>query len=72
MKSPVSLDKNSIDIIAKDISIKLCLALPEHKLNKDNLYIAGSFKEALDIYRAKLNSSSVLLIENDLPDNYLN
>ena len=36
--NPVSLDKNSIDVIAKDISIKLCLALPEHKLNKDNLY----------------------------------
>ena len=36
--NPISLDKNSIDVIAKDIAIKLCLALPEHNLNKDNLY----------------------------------
>ena len=47
-------------------------AIDTTNFNKDNLYIAGSFKEALDIYRTKLNSNSVLLIENDLPDNYLN
>ncbi|MBQ6714196.1 MAG: UDP-N-acetylmuramoyl-tripeptide--D-alanyl-D-alanine ligase [Clostridia bacterium] len=61
-----------IILVGKNRSVPMRDAIATTDFNKDNLYIAGSFKEALDIYRAKLNSSSVLLIENDLPDNYLN
>lgn len=40
--------------------------------NKENMYVASSFKEAMQIYSKFANSNTVLLIENDLPDNYLN
>lgn len=40
--------------------------------NKDNLYIAASFKEAMEIYNKFADSNTVVLFENDLPDNYLN
>lgn len=39
--------------------------------NKDNLYVASSFLEALEIYKQFADNKTVLLIENDLPDNYL-
>lgn len=34
----VPLDKDNVELISRDIAIKLCLALPKHKLNKDVLY----------------------------------
>ncbi len=40
---------------------------PENKL-----FIASSFKEAMEIYSGFADKDWVLLIENDLPDNYLN
>jgi len=40
--------------------------------NTDNLYITKSFKEAMNIYLSGLTTDSVVLLENDLPDNYLN
>ena len=40
--------------------------------NKDSLFVAKSFFEAMDIYSRFADNNTVLLIENDLPDNYLN
>ena len=40
--------------------------------NQDNLYIAASFKEAMEIYNRFADGNTVVLFENDLPDNYLN
>ena len=40
--------------------------------NKDNVYVVSSFKEAMDIYIPTADKMSIVLIENDLPDNYLN
>ena len=40
--------------------------------NKENLYIAASFKDAMEIYDKFADSNTVVLFENDLPDNYLN
>lgn len=40
--------------------------------SKDNLFIAKSFFEAMEIYTRFADKNTVLLIENDLPDNYLN
>ena len=37
----------------------------------DNIYIASSFMEAMEIYSSFANSNTVVLLENDLPDNYL-
>ncbi len=38
---------------------------------KENLYVAASFKEAMDIYSGFADSNTAVLFENDLPDNYL-
>ena len=37
-----------------------------------NLFIAENFFKAMEIYSQFADDKTVLLIENDLPDNYLN
>ena len=49
------LDANKIKIIAKDLAIKLCLAFPEHDLDRQALY--NSFC-ALDMYTASMPNDS--------------
>ena len=39
--------------------------------NTDNLYIVSSFKEAMEVYSKIADNNTVVLLENDLPDNYL-
>ncbi len=39
--------------------------------NPDNMYIASSFMEAMEIYSSFADENTVVLLENDLPDNYL-
>ena len=46
-------------------------AVADSDFNKDNLFVAASFKEAMDIYSRFADSNTVVLFENDLPDNYL-
>jgi UDP-N-acetylmuramoyl-tripeptide--D-alanyl-D-alanine ligase len=43
----------------------------ETNFDTSNMYIAASFKEAMEIYSRFADSSTVVLLENDLPDNYL-
>ena len=43
----------------------------ETDFNTENMYVASSFKEAMEIYSRFADSSTVVLLENDLPDNYL-
>ena len=47
-------------------------AIATTDFNTDRLYVASSFAEAMGIYSSFANKDCVLLIENDLPDNYLN
>lgn len=42
------------------------------KFNTKNLHVVSSFKEAMKIYLNGITSNSIVLLENDLPDNYLN
>lgn len=49
------LDSNHIKVIAKDIAIKLCLAFPEHDLDRQALY--NSFC-SLDMYTASMQKDS--------------
>ncbi|MBR7133443.1 MAG: hypothetical protein IKD04_07915 [Clostridia bacterium] len=42
------------------------------EFDKSKMFVAQSFKEAMEIYSRFADSNTVLLIENDLPDNYLN
>lgn len=39
--------------------------------DKSKMFVASSFKEAMEIYSRFADKNTVLLIENDLPDNYL-
>ena len=39
---------------------------------EDKLFVAASFKEAMEIYSGFADKNTVVLLENDLPDNYLN
>ncbi len=38
----------------------------------ENLHIAASFADAMKIYLPTVDKDSIVLLENDLPDNYLN
>lgn len=40
--------------------------------NTENLYVVSSFAEAMGIYSRIADKNTVVLFENDLPDNYLN
>ncbi len=42
------------------------------KFSEENLHIVASFKEAMEVYSKIADSNTVVLLENDLPDNYLN
>lgn len=39
--------------------------------NRDNLFVVKSFSEAMNLYLSDITTDSVVLLENDLPDNYL-
>lgn len=39
---------------------------------EDKLFVAASFKEAMEIYSGFADKNTAVLLENDLPDNYLN
>ena len=43
----------------------------EEKYNKDNLYVAKDLTDAINKMNSIIDASSVVLFENDLPDNYL-
>ncbi len=46
-------------------------AIEKCGFDKNNLFVAQSFAEATEIYKNIANKDTVVLIENDLPDNYL-
>lgn len=61
-----------IILVGKNRSKPLFDAISSTDFNKENVYVVSSFKEAMEIYTPMANKQSVVLLENDLPDNYLN
>ena len=61
-----------IILVGKNRSVPLKNGVSDIGFKMENLYIVSSFKEAMDIYLPIADKNSILLIENDLPDNYLN
>lgn len=61
-----------IILVGKTQTIPISDALKESSFPKDNLYVASSFKEGYD-YAMNIQDKKhkYILIENDLPDNYL-
>ena len=39
---------------------------------EEKIFVAKTFKEAMEIYSQYADNNSIVLLENDLPDNYLN
>lgn len=61
-----------IILVGKNRSIPIKEGVLEHGFDKENLFTVSSFAEANSLYATLADKNTVLLIENDLPDNYLN
>lgn len=61
-----------IILVGKNRSKPMLKAAEDSGFNKDNLFVVSSFKEAVEVLSPMADSATVTLIENDLPDNYLN
>ena len=62
---------DKIIFVGKKRSEPLVEGVKETEFSKDNMYIASSFMEAMEIYSSFADENTVVLLENDLPDNYL-
>ena len=62
---------DDIILVGKNYTKPIADAILEGDFDNDRLHFVSSFKEGLDIYLSYADKNSVLLIENDLPDNYL-
>ncbi len=60
-----------IILVGKNRSKPMQDAVNDSDFNKENLYVVASFKEAMEIYSKIADNNTVVLFENDLPDNYL-
>ena len=60
-----------IILVGKQRSKPIAEGVNSVGFNKKNLYIVSSFKEASEMFSPMCNKDTVLLFENDLPDNYL-
>lgn len=60
-----------IILVGKERSKPMMDAINTTDFDPSNVYVVSSFKEATEIYTPMLTKDSVVLWENDLPDNYL-
>ena len=63
---------DKIILVGQNRSKPMRDAIETTDFNTDNLYVVSSFKEAMTVYMPMCSEKSVVLLENDLPDNYLN
>ena len=62
---------DKIILVGTNRSKPIADGVRENGFKEENLHIAASFKEAMDIYSTFADKNTVVLFENDLPDNYL-
>lgn len=60
-----------IILVGKSRSKPMYEAATAYGFDSERLFVASSFKEAMEIYAPFITRDSVVLLENDLPDNYL-
>lgn len=60
-----------IILVGKERSKPIRDGIESKNFKKDKLFVAESFADAYNIYLGIANENTVVLIENDLPDNYL-
>lgn len=63
---------DKIILVGKKRSVPLADGVSQTDFDKSNLFVADSFKNAMEIYSTFADKDTVVLLENDLPDNYLN
>lgn len=63
---------DTIILVGLNRSKPLREAVESTDFDRSRLHIVSSFAEAMEIYAPTADSGSVVLLENDLPDNYLN
>ncbi|MBQ3817434.1 MAG: UDP-N-acetylmuramoyl-tripeptide--D-alanyl-D-alanine ligase [Clostridia bacterium] len=61
-----------IILVGKNRSKPMYEAVAQSGFDMNSVYVVSSFKESMDVLSPMANSQVVTLIENDLPDNYLN
>lgn len=61
-----------IILVGKRRAIPINDAITKSDFDLSKRYIVGSFKEAVEVLSTFADSNTVVLVENDLPDNYLN
>ena len=61
-----------IRLVGKNRAKPMLDAIEVTDFNKENVFVVSSFKEAMEKYLPMADEKSVVLLENDLPDNYLN
>ena len=61
-----------IILVGKNRAKPMLDAIEVTDFNKENVFVVSSFKEAMEKYLPMADEKSVVLLENDLPDNYLN
>lgn len=63
---------DKIILVGKNRSIPLADGVSQTDFDQSNLFVADSFKNAMEIYSQFADGNTIVLLENDLPDNYLN
>lgn len=63
---------DTIIIVGKKRAELLSPAVKASGFNTENLFEVASFAQAVEVYKNIADSNTVVLVENDLPDNYLN
>lgn len=62
---------DKIIFVGRKRSEPLVAGLRETDFSEENMFVAASFSEAMEIYSGFADKNTVVLLENDLPDNYL-
>lgn len=63
---------DEIILVGKNRSKPIREAVESTDFNPEKLHVVSSFAEAIQIYAPTADEKSIVLLENDLPDNYLN
>ncbi len=62
---------DKIILVGRQRAVPMQKAVLSTDFNTENLHIVSSFAEAMEIYSDFADNNTVVLVENDLPDNYL-
>ena len=61
-----------IILVGQKRSVPFTDAIATTAFDSEKVFVVSSFAEAMNVYSQFANSNTVVLVENDLPDNYLN